>query len=52
MHGVYPRATRLVAAGRVDAGSVVTASYPLDRVGDAFTAAAARRGLKTVVTPT
>jgi L-iditol 2-dehydrogenase len=50
MHGVYPRVLRLLDRGRVDAASIVTASYPLDRAADAFEAAVARRGLKTVVT--
>jgi L-iditol 2-dehydrogenase len=51
MHGVYPRALRLVAGGRVDAASLITASYPLERAADAFEQAATRRGLKTVITP-
>jgi L-iditol 2-dehydrogenase len=51
MHDVYPRVIRLLASRRVDAASVVTASYPMARAAEAFTAAAARSGLKTVITP-
>jgi L-iditol 2-dehydrogenase len=51
MNETYPRAIALAAGGRVDLPSVVTARYPLDRAADAFAAAAARTGLKVVVTP-
>jgi L-iditol 2-dehydrogenase len=49
MKEVYPRAIDLVRRGRVDVSSVVTARYPLERVADALSAAAAREGLKVVV---
>lgn len=52
MKEVYPRATALVRSGRVDVRSVVSASYPLDRVAEAFDAAVDRTGLKVIVEPT
>jgi L-iditol 2-dehydrogenase len=52
MNHVYPRAIRLVERKQVDLSTLVTASYPLARTADAFGAAAARTGLKVVVTPT
>ena len=48
---VYPRGIRLVAQGRVDASSVVTHRFPLDRVEEAFVKASSRAGLKVVVQP-
>jgi L-iditol 2-dehydrogenase len=51
MGEVYPRATRLVAQGKVDVASIVTARYGLTDVEDAFRSAAAREGLKVVVEP-
>lgn len=48
---VYPRCIRLVEQGRVDASSVVTHRFPLDRVEDAFVQASSRAGLKVVVQP-
>jgi len=48
---VYPRGIRLVEQGRVDASSVVTHRFPLDRVEDAFVQASSRAGLKVVVQP-
>lgn len=50
MHGVYPRALRLVRSGRVDAASLVTGAYPLSRAPEAFAHAAARTGIKTIIT--
>ncbi len=50
MKEVYPRATNLVASGRVDVRSLVTDAYPLEQAEAAFRAAAARRGTKVVVT--
>ena len=50
MKEVYPRAIDLVRRGLVDVSSLVTARYPLERVADALTSAAAREGLKVVVT--
>lgn len=49
MKEVYPRAIALVAAGLVDAASLVTHRYPLEDVARAFRGAAAREGLKVVV---
>lgn len=46
---VYPRGINLVEQGRVDALSIVTHRFPLDRVEEAFTQAASRVGLKVVV---
>lgn len=51
MNDVYPRAMALAAAGRVDLGAVVTDRYPLAKSPEAFTAAAARHGLKVIVEP-
>jgi L-iditol 2-dehydrogenase len=51
MNDAYPRAIDLVARGQVDVSSLVTARYPLDRVGEALEAAQARTGLKVVVEP-
>jgi L-iditol 2-dehydrogenase len=51
MKEVYPRAIDLVRSGRVDVRSVVSAAFPLDEVGKAFTVAVARTGLKVVVQP-
>jgi len=48
---VYPRGIRLVEQGRVDASSVVTDRFPLERVEDAFVQASSRSGLKVVVQP-
>lgn len=51
MKEIYPRAIRLVASGRVDVASVVSAAYPLTEVAEAFRVAQARDGLKVVVEP-
>lgn len=50
MNDAYPRAIRLASAGRFDLASLVTDRFPLAAAADAFTVAASRRGLKTVVT--
>jgi L-iditol 2-dehydrogenase len=52
MKEMYPRAISLAERGLVDLDQVVSASYPLAEVAEAFTAAAARTGLKVIVTPT
>jgi L-iditol 2-dehydrogenase len=51
MKEMYPRTTRLVERGLVDVRSVVTHTFPIDRVEEAFRAADARVGLKVVVAP-
>jgi L-iditol 2-dehydrogenase len=51
MKNTYPRAISLVRNGAVDVRSLVTHRYPLEDVGEAFSAAQARRGLKVVVEP-
>ena len=51
MKEVYPRTIALVRAGLVDVSSIVTDTFPLERVEDAFAFAVARAGLKVVVTP-
>lgn len=52
MKDPYPRAIALVEQGRVDVRSVVTDTYPLERVQEAFARAAGRSGLKVVVETT
>ncbi len=49
MNDVYPRAIRLAAAGKVDL-SIVSHRFGLAQASEAFSLAAARPGLKTVVT--
>jgi len=51
MKDVYPRATALVVAGLVDVRGLVSHSFPLTEVPDAFATAVARRGLKVIVAP-
>jgi L-iditol 2-dehydrogenase len=51
MKELYPRAVRLAEAGAVDLQSLVTHRFALERVGEAFETAAAREGLKVMVTP-
>jgi L-iditol 2-dehydrogenase len=51
MGEVYPRAIRLVESGAVALDGLVTHRFPLARVGEAFSVAAAREGLKVVVEP-
>jgi L-iditol 2-dehydrogenase len=49
MNGTYPRATALVRRGRIEVEPIVTDRFELARADAAFTAAAGRTGLKTVV---
>jgi L-iditol 2-dehydrogenase len=51
MNEVYPRAIALATAKRVDLPGLVSAQYPLAEAPAAFTAAAARTGLKVVIEP-
>ena len=51
MKNTYPRAIRLVRSGAVDLRSLVTDRYPLGAIGEAFSAAQARKGLKVLVEP-
>jgi L-iditol 2-dehydrogenase len=48
---VYERGIRLVETGRVDASSLITARFPLDKAADAFDVAVARAGLKVLIQP-
>lgn len=49
MKEVYPRAIELVQRGLVDAASLVSHTFPLEQVEQAFATASAREGLKVVV---
>jgi L-iditol 2-dehydrogenase len=51
MGEVYPRAIDLAARRLVDLTPLVSAAFPLDKIGVAMTTAAARTGLKVVVHP-
>lgn len=51
MKEMYPRTTRLVERGAVDVTSVVSHTYPLEQVVEAFRVADDREGLKVIVTP-
>jgi L-iditol 2-dehydrogenase len=51
MNEVYPRAISLAAAQRVDLAGLVSARYPLEKAAEAFSAAAARAGLKVIIEP-
>lgn len=51
MKEMYPRALLLVENGRVDVSSLVTHTFGLDDVGQAFRVAKRREGLKVVVAP-
>jgi S-(hydroxymethyl)glutathione dehydrogenase/alcohol dehydrogenase len=46
-----PRYVGLLENGAVDAGLIITGRYALDEINDALEAAAARRGLTSVVVP-
>jgi L-iditol 2-dehydrogenase len=49
MKHTYPRAIQLVAEGLVDVRSLVTHRFPLERAGEAFSAAGRRDGIKIVI---
>ncbi len=51
MKYTYPRAIDLVAGGRVDVRSLVTARFPLAEATGAFTQAERRQGIKVVICP-
>jgi L-iditol 2-dehydrogenase len=51
MKHVYPRAIRLVEAGRVDVAACVSHRFPLSAAAGAFASAARREGLKVLVEP-
>jgi len=51
MNEMYPRAISLAERGVVDLGSVVTNTFGLGEVGEAFADGARRTGLKVVVEP-
>lgn len=51
MKEMYPRATRLVEDGVVDVASIVSRTFPLDQVGEAFRLASDRVRLKIIVAP-
>jgi L-iditol 2-dehydrogenase len=51
MKEMYPRAISLAERGLVDLDAVVSATYPITESGPALTAAAARTGLKVIVSP-
>ncbi len=52
MNEVYPRAIALARRKAVDLDALVTAGFGIDDAAAAFTSAAARAGLKTVIRPT
>jgi L-iditol 2-dehydrogenase len=49
MKFTYPRAIQLVQGGQVNVRDLVTQTYPLERVDEAFRTAARREGLKVIV---
>jgi Zn-dependent alcohol dehydrogenase len=55
IHGAYGRGTAfrraLAMMPSLGAKRLVTARFPLNRIGEAFGHAAAGRGVKTVITP-
>lgn len=51
MKEMYPRATAVVERGLVDVRSLVTHTFGIDDVAEAFTTAEKRAGLKVVVSP-
>jgi L-iditol 2-dehydrogenase len=51
MKHTYPRATRLVERGLIDVRSLVTHTFPLSKIEEAFEVARRREGLKIMVEP-
>jgi L-iditol 2-dehydrogenase len=51
MKFTYPRAIQLLESGKVDAHSLVTHTFSLDRAADAFALAARREGMKVIIIP-
>lgn len=51
MKNTYPRAIRMVHDGTVDVRSMVTHSFPLEQIEQAFAVASRREGLKVIVEP-
>lgn len=51
MKEMYDRTIELVSSGRIDVRGPVSSTYPLEQARDAFGAAVARQGLKTVIDP-
>jgi L-iditol 2-dehydrogenase len=51
MKHTYPRSIELVQRGQVDVRSVVSHTFPLEQVQEAFRTAQKREGLKVVITP-
>jgi L-iditol 2-dehydrogenase len=51
MKHTYPRAARLVEAGLIDVRSLVSHTFPLSKIEEAFQVAQRRDGLKVMVEP-
>jgi alcohol dehydrogenase len=49
--GRFEPAIRLLASGKVDVGSMISAEYPLDRAPEAFDGAATKGVLKVLLRP-
>jgi len=49
MRDTYPRAIELVASGQIDARSLVTHRFPLEKTNEAFAIAQRREGIKVIV---
>lgn len=51
MKHTYPRAIELTLSGRVDLGSLVSHTFPLNKASQAYKVAASRQGQKVCITP-
>jgi threonine dehydrogenase-like Zn-dependent dehydrogenase len=49
MKFTYPRAIQLVEKQVVDFHSLITHHFPLEKIGEAFTSAQSREGIKVIV---